>query len=122
MARTGPAPSLELLDYRPPDDRWRYLIIRRLVDRGCPITRAWAILEAIDRLAETGDDGLISPTRSLYRRELHKLGAPPWSGGDRSEYMGALISSISRRKQRKPHGGNRDPGLWRQGPRAARAA
>lgn len=78
VGKPGPAPMLDLRDYIAPDDGAYFALVRDLVAAGCPRSRAWAIVEALRRLDETGDDGLVYSRRSDYRRELLKLGVPPW--------------------------------------------
>jgi hypothetical protein len=89
VTRFGPKPILDLADFIPSDDAQRVLLVRSLVEQGCPPGRAWQILEALERLAATGTDGLPGSRRSEYRQELRKLGEPPWKGVRSSEYMGA---------------------------------
>lgn len=120
VAKTGPAPMLELEDYIPSGDAEYLLLEEALIRAGCPKTRAALILATLVRLRSTGSDGLITVTRSQYRRELLKLGAPPWKGGRSSEYMGALISSLDLRRSREKHKEGR-AGRGRDGRRPPRA-
>ena len=116
MAKTGPAPMLDFLDYVPRDDKERLQLVRSLVGSGVAPGPAWNLMELLERLGKTGDDGLGSSNsayvqRSRYRRMLARLGEPPW---DRLRFgdKGALISSVNeladrRRRGRAPSWGRR---------------
>jgi hypothetical protein len=104
VARFGPPPTIELRDFLPRNDQDFLDLEDELIKAGCSKSRATAILSALIRLRATGDDGLISPVRSLYRRELSKLGGPPWKGGKPIEDMVGYIrlSDVRKRGRNAP--------------------
>lgn len=118
MAKTGPAPMLDLSDYVPPDDAGRFQLIRGLVKSGVGPAQAWTVIEVLERIAETGDDGLGSSEvarvrRSQLRRTLSRLGAPPWWGGRPNGDKGALLSSAEQKGRRRRRGrGDRGARRW----------
>lgn len=85
MAKTGPAPMLNMADFIPRNDQERFRFISALVESGVGPSQAWTLLEILERIGRTGDDGL-GPSkaahvrRSQYRRMLSRLGDPPWRG------------------------------------------
>lgn len=120
MAKTGPAPMLNMADYIPRNDQERFQLISALVDSDVGPSQAWTLLEVLERIGRTGDDGM-GPSktahvrRSQYRRMLSRLGGPPWLGGRHSEYKGALITSVDQfRRGRPSKKSDRRPRRYRQ--------
>lgn len=82
VSKFGPAPSIDEHAFIPPTRAHAFVLETALVASGCSRARAGTIVMALIRLGETGHDGMIPPERSRYRRDLRKLGQPPWQGGD----------------------------------------
>lgn len=102
MGKRGFAPRLELDDWTPDDERQAWELVRALVDAGCPAGKATRIVLALERLRDTGDDGLWSSERSNYRVELLKLGdTPPWRGKPNEHMVGYIGSAIDIRRRRR---------------------
>lgn len=105
MAKTGPAPMVDFRDFIPRSDQERYQLIRALVDiAGVGPGQAWTILEVLERIERTGEDGLGSTNaayvrRSQLRRALSQLGGAPWRGGRPIGDKGAYLSSANMRRQ-----------------------
>ena len=82
----GPRPVVDLEAYIPADDVEAYRLERRLLDAGVPAGSCLKIVTALERLRDTGDDGLWTSDRSVYRRQLLKV-MPPEKVGRRNRDM-----------------------------------
>jgi len=82
---------------------------------GCSRAMAAGIVMSLIRLGERGEDGLFPGQRTVYRRELKKLGAPPWGGDGLNRDMGAYIGSVDVRRGRDGRGRARQ-NLWLRRP------
>lgn len=101
MGKRGPAPLVDEQMFIPRNNAEAVALEKALVDNGCQRAMAGTIIMGLIRLGELGDDGFVSAQRAVYRRELRKLGQPPWGGTRRSEYMGAFISSLGDMRSRR---------------------
>lgn len=106
MGKRGPAPAVDDRIFIPRTNAEAVALERALIANGCQRAMAGTIIMGLIRLGELGDDGFVTSQRAVYRRELSKLGEPPWGGTRRSEYMVGFISSlgdIRTRRQRRRH-------------------
>lgn len=112
VAKTGPAPLIDETDFVPADLAQARRLYEAMVHAGTPRSQARGILAWLITLPDSGPyDPSSAVMRSRYRKELVKLGEPPWRG-EPSEYTGALLSSQRGRRSRR-QGRARAGGLWR---------
>lgn len=75
----GRPPIVDLKLWTPADIRQMRRLRDALVDNGTSRTVAARLVVALDDLRRTGDDGLNAVQRTRYRKELARLGEPPWA-------------------------------------------
>jgi hypothetical protein len=93
----GPKPMIDERMFVPADLEQARQLCDALIGAGTRVARARALVTWLITLPERrSEDPSPNTLRRDYRRELQRLGRPPWpldEGGRSSEYMGAYVSS-----------------------------
>lgn len=112
MSRMGPAPLADEEIFIPQSLEQAIALEAGLVRNGTQRAMAGTIVMWLTRKGQEGTDDLLSPQRARYRRELARLGSPPWDRQP-NEYKGAYLTQIGKKRAAK-RGRNSGLGLWRR--------
>jgi hypothetical protein len=89
VRRNGPAPSIDETGFVPRDLDEARQLYDALVKNETPVSQSRGIVTwLIVHTGRRADDPSTDKVRADYRRQLGRLGAPPW-GQDPNRYKGA---------------------------------